>query len=251
VIDKDAQTRLESVLKSATKVDRPYFEHVKDIRNLCISYLLSYLAGHKPFVERLDKLKANHQPIVGNTLETIESMMSSTIDLPEYEREREQATEYFNELSNLIEEYGLNPDWGMELIHESVTDFHVLAAGIDDTTIEVSGEHTINWDTDSTPSKREAREAVLKQFDEQWASYENSLKAAGFVRSRKRGALKDHVRWTYKKVCLHKTWNELAADEKSFKDGEPNPDPLRKSVYQIIRLLGLRPTRRKGGRPRK
>jgi hypothetical protein len=247
-MEESEYKRTKAVLDTANKKDTPDFTHILDVRNQCISLLMTNLVQYQPFIERMNQLKLKYEKcdeIKGRSLTSIESLSQCNIGLQAFQTIIKQTQEYLNDISTIVSDYGLNPDWARELIHEGINDFYALITGLDDITIYEESKFNITWDTAQFPSKKEAIETVMKQFNEQWHNYENTLKNAGFFRTRKRGSLNIHVLWTYKKVCLHKTWNELAKDEGFF-----TADSLRKPVYRVIKLLGLKSQEHRGGRPR-
>jgi hypothetical protein len=233
-MEESEYKRTKAILDTAKKRDVPDFEHTLDMRNECIRLLMINLVQYRPFIERMNQLRLKYEKcdeIKERPLASIESLSQS------FQTMKKQAQEYLKDISSIVSDYGLNPDWARELIHEGINDFDSLATGLDCKTIDEEFSFNITWNTEKLSSKKEAFAQVKEQFNEQWDLYEQYLKSIGFNKRRKKGALGNHVIWTFKKVCLHMAWHELAQDE-----GLLNAESLRKPVYQIIKLLGLNST---------
>ena len=253
-MEESEYKRTKAVLDTANKKDTPDFTHILDVRNQCISLLMTNLVQYQPFIERMNQLKLKYEKcdeIKGRSLTSIESLSQCNIGLQAFQTIIKQTQEYLNDISTIVSDYGLNPDWARELIHEGINDFNALTTGLDDVTIYEEFKFNIIWDTAHFPSKKEATEIVMKQFNEQWNSYESYLKSIGFKKIRKKGALINHIRWTFKKICLHYSWNELANEESKIAKCRLTVDNIKNQVNEIIELLGLQHVRRKGGHPRK
>lgn len=225
----------------------PHFETKDDTRNSWITILLAYLATDAAFMAKVELLRQEYPIVKGEPMTSIASLAASTARLSESEEPRRQARRYCERLLALLEEYGLNPDWAFELIHEAVADpgSIVRLTGFDLATFEQAREYTISWNAEDYPTKQSAKRHVLRQFETQWAECEGELKKAGFVKTRVKGAILEHVRWAYEHVCQRKSWRSIEREE------HRNRDTIRKAALPVINLLGLRPPDLKGGRPRK
>lgn len=188
-MEESEYKRIESILNTAKKRDFPDFEHTLDMRNQYINLLMVNLVKYQPFIERMNQLTLKYEKcdeIKGRTLASIESLSQCDIGLQAFQTMIKQAQEYLKDILSIVIDYGLNPDWGRELIHEGINDFNALTTGLDDVTIYEEFKFNIIWDTAHFPSKKEATEIVMKQFNEQWNSYESYLKSIGFKKIRKR-----------------------------------------------------------------
>lgn len=216
------------------------------IRSQYIDYLFCLLARHEPFTQRLEELRQAYSALIRyhswaeiNVLKSVEAPKSGM------KQDSAQAKQYYESLSVLVKEYGLNPDWAIERINYGIVYPNALVIGAVDSIEIEPRQYTITWDTRSFPTKKRIEEDILKQLEAQWCDYEQTMIKAGFIRTRKRGAFEGHMRWVFKRICLKQSWSQIAAQEHA------DMDRIRKSVVPIINLLGLEQPKLKGGRPRK
>jgi hypothetical protein len=203
------------------------FQTQQDYANKCKLYLFVFLAEHKPFMLRLEYVKTKYPDVSTEALETIDDLRCGP------HPEAVQAREYYEELVQIIDEFGLNPDWALETIHEAVNNRFILYAGFNDTDLD-ENEYKINWNPISFFIKKQAKEHVLKQFETQWQEWENKLKEAGFKKTYTKTQFKKHMVWVFKRVVLKRSWSYIA------KEGPYDISTVREPVEYIINLLGLK-----------
>ena len=215
-------------------------------RSKCIDYILYLLAQHEPFTQRLEELRQTYSSLITcHSWMEINVLKSIGDPPPSLRQDCAQAKEYYESLVALVKEYGLNPDWAIERINYGILYPNALVIGAVDSIEVEPRQYTITWNTRSFLTRKQIKEDILRQFKEQWSDYEQTMREAGFIRTRKRGALEDHMRWVFRRVCLKQSWNQIAKEEHA------NVDTIRHSVEPIIKLLGLQPPKLRGGRPRK
>jgi len=219
------------------------FEPEEFLSNECIRLLMLNLAQHQPFVQQLQRLGQDCPTVTRYALSRIQAIRSRADSLASEREDWSEARAYYDKLSELVSDYGLNPQWAMELVHMAVTKPKALGIAPFEFVEIQPKQYEITWSDRFVTTKNEIRQHVLKQFEEQWADYEGQLRKAGFVRLHKRGRLADHMRWVFKRVCLKKSWNQIATSQYTSKD------TVRKTAQPIIDMLGLKSPELKGGRP--
>jgi len=242
-----------SVFNTAPQVARPYFNN---IRNTYIYYLLESLAGVKAFMEKLENLQKRYSSVSGESWHMI-SEIAETGDAISFEGlDPKLVKDYHNKVVTLITDYGLNPQWACELIHKNISyraenecqAFPIRIVMEEEPTDETPFKFSIYREADWLVSKQEAKKDVLGKFNQQWKTFTLELKDLGLARDRKRGersALKDNIRWVFKRVCQRKSWDRIATEEESDKN------TVKKVVRPIVRLLGLTEPKLYPGRPKK
>ena len=212
----------------------------------CIELLLLNLAEHDPFMKQLDSIRQDYSNTIADySWLQIAHLQSIQNPLAHQQQECQQAKAYYGRLLEIVTEYGLNPDWAMERIDYGVRNPQALAIGPLEAIEAPPIQQTITWDDETFPKKKQIKEDILRQFEEQWSEYEREMEAAGFIADRKRSLLPDHMRWIFMRVCLKQSWERIAKAEHA------HMDTIRKSAYPIIEFLGLHQPKLRGGRPRK
>jgi len=211
-------------------------------RRRCIACLLCYLAQYEPFVKKLEDLKQDYPVLAGYAWEAVLRLQSMQDPQPDEELCCKEAREYCGRLLLLVEDYGLNPDWAMERIHNSLNAPRTLGSLLVDNFVVPPMRIAITVEAEPPVTKDEARRLVLRQFEEKWPESESRVKQAGLVKERQGGELPKHMRWVFKRVCLKKNWEEIADSEiaEVDKDRVVGSDAIRNSATPIIRQLGLR-----------
>ncbi|MFH1381548.1 MAG: hypothetical protein ABIH70_01495 [Chloroflexota bacterium] len=212
----------------------------------CIDYLFFLLARHQPFCDRLEELRQEYSLLLKDHSWSEIGILKSREDPPlSLKQDCTKAKEYSTALSQLVKEYGLNPDWAIDRLNYGIVYPKALVIGPISEADTEHREYTITWNTWSLPTKKSIEQDIFKQFEKQWSEYERSLEEFGYIRTRRHGSFGIHMRWVFKRVCLKQSWNQIAKEEAS------HPDTIRHAVESISKKLGLTLPKIKGGRPKK
>ena len=153
------------------------FDTANYIWSDCVVYLLEELVQHPPFVERLENMNRQYDLIRQRYSWREICVISNSGGCNEQEKEDEQEIKgYFNAVAIVVDEYGLNPEWAMELIHVGVGDPQGMILRIGG--VEGDSEprqFTITWEDESLPTKAAIKRHILRQFEEQWKQLANNV----------------------------------------------------------------------------
>ena len=210
-----------------------------------IFLLLNYLQQEPSFLKWTQDLKGNYHEVISKNWKDIKNILTIYKVLPQHTELGTESSAYLEELYKLVNHYRLNLDWSLEALHNMLKFAHPGRPATV-TWREQNREYTIKWVNDPLLSKEEHKNRILRQFEDQWRQEEEKLyKEDGLVKSRKHSSLEMHMRWVFKRVCLGRSWRQIAEEE------FVTSDSIRSSTKPIIDSLGLQSARLKGGRQKK
>jgi hypothetical protein len=205
----------------------------RDTMKECILFLSYHLLNHQPFREELVKLSIDFPHMKRYPWEWLASPAVEKLRKHDY-LEYEKIKEYQAQLEALAFSYNLKEEWALELLHKGVCNPAPAAMAPLEPQHGRTKKYTINWSDADLRSKKEIREDIIKQFEQQWAEHRQRAKSVGIHKLRSKNKTKDRMRWVFKRACLGQSWDELAAAEKQ------SIDTISKEVGKLAGLLGMR-----------
>lgn len=197
-------------------------------------FLSYHLLNHQPFRERLEEMNRDFPHMRRYPWNWLNSRSAEKLRKHDY-LEYETIGDYRARLQELASQYNLRAEWALEVLHRGVGDPTPAGMVSPDSGQGRTKKYTIIWNDTGSRSKKEVRQDIMRQFEQQWHEHEQRTRSAGLDRLRSsRSAIKRRTGLVFRAICLGESWDNVAEREKQA------PESIRREVVKLAGLLGLR-----------